>query len=340
MLQSTRLMVSNFASVTFLPITVNASFNMASLLRRDAFVIPFEIAIQSILLHFNESNVTLQPVDIVVTLPGGTLRISLSCLSGCASIVIPDISMSVENVCLFVSIGLVDIQDLPLSMKKLSFSRLLISNDERDIMLVQDFSAMKRCHCTSVVQVRSISLNYNTLTGVAICPFVVDQVKRYVDLSVGHRVSLKFPAMNADVQSLRIRVTATDLAVLEIVSDDICYSDYKLKGPLITCSANCSKVLFLENYEVSVTSDGFLSISSEHIKVEDRHLINLERFFTEIMWAWRALAPDIVMHRMASESLPFPITIRTSTLELESFDCDLNTSLSRASRILPEIKLW
>jgi hypothetical protein len=333
----TTVRLSTIPEIMFDPITFEPTADIdpvLSVIHLEALAIPFKAKTTPVLLTVRNHKIELKPIDFSFLLPRGQFQFTSPTLLGRMSITLPTMALSITDCSMFWSLPQVDFPILVLDIFDFTFSSATLTIENRDLLKVADFESDRRGSEPWKFTVRSVDISWHILTAVLFIPFISKWVQQQ-NMEERLPIRLSFPHFLLRMEFFNLRAKLADGAELDLSAPNLSYKDRRLEIPAVAIRANRADVLVLKEISLYIADGEILGVDLKKLRFRDRHVLSLEHFLVKCLGGWRLIAPLILRPRIDRESLPFPLRITADAVLIQFDESKLNSSLSRASRVMP-----
>lgn len=338
--QSLLISKKGILDVQFDPISFHPSFDadpVLSLINLEALAIPFGYSVPKIQIDINKKSLVIESINGSIILPRGKIESVTPKLKASLSISFPKFSIMMKDLSGFFSRHLFEIQNLNLDKNEISIKKIKIFNEDRPLIQVKDFSGVNNLNEVWNFNCPEFNFLYHTKTGLAIVPFLAQEIIPLFKSDFKKLTSIKLPTFTMNMASFLVNLKLTDLATATFKVSNILMENQKIKISNIQGFINDIKVLILKLIDIYVVESTSLEVDIDNLHFHGRNGMIIANSLMEALAAWRSIAPYILKHRIDTESLPFPIIVKCDTFNVRFHDSPLHQSISLANRILPGI---
>lgn len=245
--------------------------------------------------------------------------------------------------------GIITLTNLNASIQKplhdipsLALNELLAHFDELNVQVVSEHF-LKICNFDGSlksfkdpkfdISLDSINIHYSSLDGLQFFP-LVKQLRKPKWTPI--RIKFKFPEGHGIIKSLKIKLTMTDLAIVNGRASNVEYKDKKFTFPLVLAYGNNERVGKIFNFGISSPDQEYLTFTADELHLHDRHKINVGWFLRNLIYGWYIIKPWASGNYYDSETIPFPLRITVSKTYLKIDDTPVNKELISLAPIISQ----
>lgn len=306
-----------------------------SLINLEAYVIPVDYKIPSITIKIDKNQISLSPIEFQFEVPRGTVNFTTPEISIYSNANFPNFTLILSNLNGFNSRPLVDLPRLELNVNIISIDGFKLLSDDHVLFQILSVTAAKKSLEWSL-SADLITFAYNTKFGLNFIPFAMKFLQPIIDKNrFKKKKPFKFPKLSMSSNRVQILLSLTDTCSMQFISQ-FSLENQLIKMPSLEIYFNAVKTVIAKSININMENE-WMKVIMESFHMHDRQKLMIDEYLAQVVHAWRAIAPYILQHRIDTESLPFPLAISIKRFTGKFHDTQLNTSLCRASRILPPV---
>lgn len=309
---------------------------LLSIYNYESLLIPIEVTFSTLEIETKKNQILIHSLPITVLLPHGKLQPVFPDIIIHSSVDIPSLRFDIKHFSFFKSIALINVQQLNLDVLYLKVKKIILYNEEREVLKVKRITLDNKYQKLDISS-QSLIFTYNTLTGLAVIPFLAKYI-RHRPYDPIHHLRVHFPDIKIGVEKVLVYLKCSDTAMIKIDVGTVGMDNRIIDVPNLAMYWNSSKTITAR--PIKITDDnGYLRIIAGKLHFHDRKEFFIVDFLREFIKAWRAIAPYVLDKNLEKESISFPLMVEADVLSGKFHDFPLNKHISRSTRVMPQILL-